>query len=149
MKKIFIILFAFALCVGMNSCIKETKEAPEQLVEGATEEIPSLSDLVEKAKAESANWSVEEWKEQFKNMLLAIKPMKVEQDEITKKLGGDPSKEEELKQATEEIEKKYPNFNELIAEFKTLASATENGRLVIDDEEWGDNIMEELGVPNI
>ena len=87
MKKLLIGLFAFALCMGINSCAKENKEAAEKAGEEvveAVEKTPVLADIVAKAKAEGANWSVDEWKEQFKQVLLAIKPMMVELSDMAK-----------------------------------------------------------------
>ena len=150
---------AFALCLGMNSCIKETKDATDQAkdaveqakdaVEQVVEETPVLADVVAKAKAEGANWSVDEWKEAFKQTLLAIKPMMVDMKEISDKMKEDPSKAVELMTQMKDLEKKYPDFSKLMDEFSELAEATANGKVVIDDEEWGKKIMEELGVPDI
>ena len=148
MKKLLIGMFAFALCLGMNSCIKENKEAAEKAVEEVVEKAPALADIVAKAKAEGANWSVDEWKEQFKQVMLAIKPMMVELSEISKQVQEDPSKTVELMTKAQEIEKKYPDFNKLMDEFSEIAEATANGKVVIDDEEWGKKMMEELGIPD-
>lgn len=151
MKKLLIGLFAFALCMGINSCAKENKEAAEKAGEEvveAVEKTPVLADIVAKAKAEGANWSVDEWKEQFKQVLLAIKPMMVELSDMAKQAKADPSKAIELMTKVQDIDKKYPDFSKLMDEFTEIASATENGKVVIDDEEWGKKMMDELGVPD-
>ena len=148
MKKILIGMFAFALCLGMNSCIKENKEAAEKAVEEVVEKAPALADIVAKAKAEGANWSVDEWKEQFKQVMLAIKPMMVEMSDLVKNMKDDPSKMAEMVKESENIQKKYADLNKLMEEFSEIAEATENGKVVIDDEEWGKKMMEELGIPD-
>ncbi len=151
MKKLLIGLFAFALCMGMNSCAKENKEAAEKAGEEVVEVVektPVLADIVAKAKAEGANWSVDEWKEQFKQVLLAIKPMMVELSDMAKQAKADPSKAIELMTKAQDIDKKYPDFSKLMDEFTEIASATENGKVVIDDEEWGKKMMDERGVPD-
>ena len=148
MKKLLIGMFAFALCLGMNSCIKENKEATEKAVEEVVEKAPALADIVAKAKAEGANWSVDEWKEQFKQVMLAIKPMMVEMSDLVKNMKDDPSKMAEMVKESENIQKKYANLNKLMEEFSEIAEATENGKVVIDDEEWGKKMMEELGIPD-
>ena len=148
MKKILIGMFAFALCLGMNSCIKENKEAAEKAVEEVVEKAPALADIVAKAKAEGANWSVDEWKEQFKQVMLAIKPMMVEMSDLVKNMKDDPSKMAEMFKESENIHKKYADLNKLMEEFSEIAEATENGKVVIDDEEWGKKMMEELGIPD-
>ena len=141
-------MFAFALCLGMNSCIKENKEAAEKAVEEVVEKAPALADIVAKAKAEGANWSVDEWKEQFKQVMLAIKPMMVEMSDLVKNMKDDPSKMAEMVKESENIQKKYADLNKLMEEFSEIAEATENGKVVIDDEEWGKKMMEELGIPD-
>lgn len=151
MKKILIGMFAFALCLGMNSCVKETKDAAEQAkdaVEQVAEKAPALADIVAKAKAEGANWSVDEWKEQFKQVMLAIKPMMVEMSDLVKNMKDDPSKMAEMVTESENIQKKYADLSKLMDEFSEIAEATENGKIVIDDEEWGKKMMEELGIPD-
>lgn len=148
MKKLLIGMFAFALCLGMNSCIKENKEAAEKAVEEVVEKAPALADIVAKAKAEGANWSVDEWKEQFKQVMLAIKPMMVEMSDLVKNMKDDPSKMAEMIKESENIQKKYADLNKLMEEFSEIAEATENGKVVIDDEEWGKKMMEELGIPD-
>ena len=148
MKKLLIGMFAFVLCLGMNSCIKENKEAAEKAVEEVVEKAPALADIVAKAKAEGANWSVDEWKEQFKQVMLAIKPMMVEMSDLVKNMKDDPSKMAEMVKESENIQKKYADLNKLMEEFSEIAEATENGKVVIDDEEWGKKMMEELGIPD-
>ena len=150
MKKFLIGIVALVLCLGMNSCKKEG--APEGEKQDATEKVaeaPSLADVVAKAKAEGANWSVDEWKEAFKSVALAIKPMMVEMNEVTKKVEADPSKAGDLMKELEAIQAKFPDFEKLMDEFTATAEGCENGKAVIDDEEWGTKMMEELGVPKL
>ena len=151
MKKFLIGIIALVLCLGMNSCKKEG--APEgEKQDAATEKVaeaPSLADVVAKAKAEGANWSVDEWKEAFKSVTLAIKPMMVEMNEVTKKVEADPSKAGDLMKELKAIQAKYPDFEKLMDEFTAIAEGCENGKAVIDDEEWGTKMMEELGVPKL
>ena len=155
MKKIVIGMLALVLCLGMNSCKKEAAPAAEQAPEG-TEQVaaaepqgPSLAEIVEKAKAEGANWSVDEWKEQFKAFALALKPMLVEMDGITKQIEADPSKAADLMKKIEEVKTNYPDAEKLMGEFNKIAEGCANGKAVVDDEEWGQKMMEELGVPKL
>ena len=103
MKKLLIGTVAIALCLGMNSCKNEaaatdketpsteqisqetsdsngpTTESTEQFSDATsqTTDNPSeaTADLLAKAKAEGANWSVDQWKGAFKDMMLIAKPM--------------------------------------------------------------------------
>ncbi len=151
MKKVLFGMIAVALCIGLNSCKKEAAATPEgegtEQVAQAPEEAPaaSLSDIVEKAKAEGANWSADEWKEQTKNALLAFKPYAVAFNEVMKKvMSGDNSALEEGKK----LETDYPNFSELMNSFVELAGNSENGKACVDEAELA-KMMEELGVPAI
>ena len=156
MKKFLIGIFALVLCLGMNSCKKETPAEGAKDADAATETkaavdeaAPSLADILEKAKAEGANWSVDEWKEQFKNALLAVKPVMLEMEEATKQMKDDPSKAMDLLKKIEEIKAKYPDFDKQMEEFNKIAESCPNGKAVVDDEEWGQQITKELGIPDM
>ncbi len=151
MKKVLFGMIAVALCIGLNSCKKEAAATPEgegtEQVAQAPEEAPaaSLSDIVEKAKAESANWTADDWTEQAKNALLAFKPFAVAFSEVMKKIeGGDTAA---LKEA-EKVEADYPNYNELIESFFELAKNSEAGKAVADEAALA-KMMEELGIPDL
>ena len=45
------------------------------------------------------------------------------------------------------IEEQYPGYEKLIRELGEAASQTANGKTVMDDQEWIDKTMAELGVP--
>lgn len=155
MKKIFIGMVALALCLGMNSCKKEAAPAEDKTTsteqvseaEGQADEAPSTTaaELLAKAKAEGANWSVDEWKAAFKDMLLISKPMMVELNDMLKDLKDEPTK---ALQKAKDIEEKYGDVEKIMDEFEKFAETTVNGKLVVDDEEWGKQLMEKLGIPN-
>ena len=153
MKKFLIGIFALVLCLGMNSCKKETPaegaEAVKETKEAVEKAAPSLPEIIEKAKAEGANWSVDEWKEQFKNALLAVKPMMLEMEEATKQMEADPSKAMDLLKKIEELKTKYPDLDQQMEEFSKIAESFPNGKAVVDDEEWGQQITKELGIPDM
>ena len=102
-----------------------------------------------KAKAEGANWTVDEWKEQFKAMALATKPIMLKMAEALEMFEKDSTKGAELQEAMEKIKADYPDFEKLAKEFDTIAEGTENGKIVANDEVWGKNMMEELGIPDL
>ena len=55
-----------------------------------------------------------------------------------------------IKEVAEDLEKnqaEYERIEKLFEELNTAASATANGKAVIDDEEWGNAVMKELGFP--
>ena len=142
-------LMAFAAC-GNKSEAPAANDEQAATEQAAAEDVPSLADLVAKAKAEGANWSVDEWKEQFKLSMLAIKPMTLEISEVMKKMeAATPEEAAKLAEEIEALQKKYPDIDKLLEEFVAAAQATENGKVVVDDEEWGKKTREELGIPEL
>ncbi len=139
MKKVLVGMLALVMCLGLASCSKES---------GA-----SLADVVAKAKTDGANWSVDEWKDAMKQMMLAAKPMMVEVSELMKSVQpaegeeADAAKVAEAMTKLADIQNKYPDFEKLMNEFEEAAKATENGKKVIEDEEWAKSVAKELGLP--
>ena len=160
MKKIFGIFMAVALIVGVGSCksgddkasgsasAKASVEASaSQAAPEAAPEV-SLAELVDQAKKDGASWSVDQWKEHFTKILVAYKPFALDMQAILDKVGkGDANFDPEAEAA--EVEKKYPRYGELLEEFTKAARATENGKKVLDDDEWGNAKMKELGIPDL
>ncbi len=154
MKIIIKGLSVLAICICMSSCnnstgTKQEAEATQDNVEQVVEKVMSPAEVLEKAKAEGANWSVDEWKEQFKNFSLAVKPIMMEMDSLVKALQADPSKAEELAKQVEGLKEKYPDFEKITKEFEEAAQATENGKIVYDDKEFEKSLKEELGLPEL
>ena len=127
MKKVLVGMLALVMCLGMVSCSKESAA-------------PNLKDVVEKAKTEGANWSVDEWKAAMKDVMLAVKPMMLEVQDIMKSMEGAEGEEADGAKVVEamaklaDIQKKYPDYENLMNEFEEAAKSTENGKKVIDDE---------------
>ena len=158
MRKLLFVMMAFVLCLGLSSCKKEAPASGDDQtaagVQAADDAAPaiSLADVIANAKDEGANWSVDQWKEQFKNVMLAVKPMFLAMAEINKKMeaaGEDASKMADVMKEVADIQTKFVDVEKQMNEFNEIAEATENGKAVIDDEEWGKQLMEELGIPDI
>ena len=198
MKKIFIGIVAFALCLGMNSCKKEPAPAgnepasteqssgsPDEVSNAgeATEatsgeaaeatsgeaakqtsvatgqssetekkaEAPSASvaDLLAKAKAEGAKWSIDEWKSAYKELLLTGKPIVVELQNIVDDLVNNPSKANEIKSKAKDLEKKVKELNDEYDNFEEFAKTIANGKKVVEDKAWIEKTKKELGVPDL
>lgn len=141
MKKVLIGMLALVMCLGMVSCKKESA--------------PNMADIVAKAKTEGANWSVDEWKDAYKQMMQAAKPMMLELQEVMKSMdnGGDDSdaanaaKFAEAMAKIQELQKKYGDVEKLMDEFDSIAKGTENGKKVSEDDEWAKSVAKELGLP--
>ncbi len=153
MKKAFLSIAAVAVAaVAMVSCGNNTPKNTDQkdsvaavdtaaaaapAAAAAAEQTASLADIVAKAKAEGDKWSEDEWKEQFKQAMLAYKPFAVEVD----KAGF--SDLDKLK----EIEQKYANYPDLINEMAEQAKKTKGGKVITD--QWLADTMKELGIPKL
>ena len=152
MKKAFLSIAAVAVAaIAMVSCGNNTPKNAEQKdsvaavdtaaaaapAAAAAEQTASLADIVAKAKAEGDKWSEDEWKEQFKQAMLAYKPFAVEVD----KAGF--SDLDKLK----EIEKKYANYPDMLNEMAEQAKKTKGGKVITD--QWLADTMKELGIPKI
>ncbi len=148
MKKLLIAMFALIMGVAFTSCKQKTEVEPEK---AATEEkAESLEDLVARAKAEGANWSVDEWKAAVKQAFIAMKPVMDNIQKMTEKTNDENPDLAKIKEVAEDLEKnqaEYERIEKLFEELNTAASATANGKAVIDDEEWGNAVMKELGFP--
>ena len=153
MKKAFLSIAAVAVAaVAMVSCGNNTPKNTDQkdsvaavdtaaaaapAAAAAAEQTASLADIVAKAKAEGDKWSEDEWKEQFKQAMLAYKPFAVEVD----KAGF--SDLDKLK----EIEKKYVNYPDMLNEMAEQAKKTKGGKVITD--QWLADTMKELGIPKL
>ena len=145
-------MVAIAMSISYMSCKNEAgKDAASGEQKSAVENVEQkvdLAALVEKVKAEGANWSIDEWKDAFKQALIALKPMMTSMSEFQNKLKG--AKDDEAAKLMTEMEakvKEYEPLEKAMTEFEEAAKATENGKKVLDDEEWGKQMMKELGFP--
>ena len=172
-------MFAFALCMGMTSCKDsankdkndstkteaaadnkdgEKKDDANANKDEAEAKAPAadvsniegtLKDIVAKAKEEGANWSVDDWKAQFKAALTAMKPMMLQMKEIQDKIAADPSKAEEIVKNAQGLEDQYKKVAAFSDEFEEIAKQSENGKKVLEDEEFSKQVMQELGLGDL
>lgn len=118
-------------------------EATDSTVAAPAADVPALADILEKAKAEGANWTADQWKENLTAALNAYKPFAVEYAELFK----DPTKLDE--NAIKNLEDKYgKDFPELIQQFVDLAEKSDNGKDLVTDEALK-KTMEEMQIPEL
>ena len=153
MKKLFVFMFALSLGLCITSCKQKSGEAAPAETEQAEAEqqqdpVEVMKALIEKAKADGANWSVDEWKDVYKQALVAMKPMLNELGALTSSADAksDPSKIAEMMEKAKKLEEQYKPLQDAMEEFEAIAKGTENGKAVNDDEEWGKSTMKELGI---
>ena len=137
MKKII-----FALCMMMGLFMVSCQNSAD------------MKSIVEKAQKEGANWSVDEWKDAFKCMMQGMKPMYEEMQGLQKEMEGKSEEEQaaaaaDMMKKAQELQEKYGDVEKLMGDFEKAANATENGKKVANDEEFGKQVMKELGMEGI
>ncbi len=152
MKKVLLLLVA-VVGLTMIACTSNEGTKPaaadgEKPAAEKVEEKVDINELVAKAKAEGANWSVDEWKAAFKSMLIGVKPMLDFMNDMKEKMekGSEADKIKMLGELEAKAKEMEP-FEKAMDEFNNAAQATENGKKVADDEEWGKQVLKELGYP--
>ena len=140
--------------LGMTSCKQnaasgEAAQAEETEQAAPADPMEALTALMEKVKAEGANWTEDQWKENFKQAVIAAKPMFVELGAITNEMKaaeGDEAKAMELLGKMSEVAKKYKGVDSLFSAYGEVAQSFPNGKKVNDDKEWCEKLMKELGI---
>lgn len=142
-------MLAFVLTLGMVSCKdKAPAEKAKEVAEKVEKATPTLEEIIAQAKAEGANWSVDQWKDAFRNAAINMKPLLLALKEMQDKIGEDPAKAAEFIDQMKEKEAQFEGLGKLMEQFEEVANATENGKKVADDEEWGKQMLQELGLPD-
>lgn len=150
MKKVLLLFVAFAMSIGFVSCAntgENTAAAGDD--KAKTENVEKkvdINELVAKAKAEGANWSVDEWKAAFKDLFIAAKPLLDFMKDFKEKLEKDPAAAAALMEGMEK-NNEFDAIDKAMDEFTNAAGATENGKKVMDDEAWAKQMLKELGYP--
>ena len=142
MKKLFVVFSVAAfIAMGMASC-KQKSEAPAAENQAEAEQVetqqPNAEEIIAKAKAEGANWSVDEWKANTKDMMIAMKPALMKIAELVGKMEKEPDKVADIMKEMEGLKGEYEPLEKLMNEFEEIANSTVNGKTVMDDESWGD-----------
>ena len=124
MKNFWIGMLALMLGFCVVSCKENPNKDDKAKAESEqVEEKVDLADIVAKAKAESANWTADEWKENMKKAMIAVAPSLQKVSEMMKNIGDDPQKAAE-------------------------ALASEIGKAVMEDTVWANQMKKELGIPD-
>ena len=152
MKHLFAGIVAIALVLGMASC-KQKSEAPaaESAGQAETEQVEtkqlSVEEIVAKAKAEGGNWSVDEWKSATRDMMTALQPVLSKLGDLLAQIEKDPAAAVNAMTQVQELENEFKPMEGLLNQFEEIARSTKNGKIVMDDEEWGKELKKELGLP--
>lgn len=165
MRKLSIAIMAVAMGITITSC-KQKNEAPQASqveptpTETATEDskvtdspsteslaTPSLADVVAKAKANGAKWSVDEWKTAYKELFVCIKPQMIKISELVQKLEKDPANAASVMKELGERQEEFKSVETLIEEFQRIAETTANGKSVNEDKAFQKQVVKDLELP--
>lgn len=151
MKKFMIFTAALVISLCFASCKQQsepTKDGDVKTEAVEKQDVPSLEELVSKAKAEGANWSIDQWKEASKSVLINITPMLTAIKELSDKIEKNPENVVSVLSEMEKKQKEFEGVEKLMNEFEAAAEATENGKAVLNDEAWEKEVKKELGLPD-
>jgi len=153
MKKTLVVMMAFMLGLAITSC----KQGPKAVdaAEAAADPAKTLTELVDKAKAEGANWSVDEWKDAFKTAMACVAPTMKEVQDLTNSLQTKEGEEPDTAKLAEvmtklgELKVKYDPIENLISQFDSISKSYPNGKAVADDKAFEEQCMKEFGIPDL
>ena len=109
--------------------------------------LKALEEIVAKARANGAQWTVDEWKLQTKNIFVVMTPFFKQMGDFQKMAEENPDNVAAAMASIAQLEQDMEPYVKLVDEFDTLAEATEAGKAVMDDDEWAEQMMRELGIP--
>ena len=137
MKKFFLAgIVALAMGFAFVSCNQKSDAPVDIKTDGTT-----------KAKADGANWTIDQWKYVFKQAAIAFKPLMVKMAELTDGLGGEGAAEKMAE--FEKFAGEYEPVEALMDEFNKIAESCSNGKAVLDDKDFGKQLTDEIGLPDL
>jgi hypothetical protein len=150
MKKIFVVMMAFALGMAVTSCKQGQKSeaAAAEQTEGSSLEI--MTNLVEKVKSEGANWSEEQWKDAYKQAFAVTVPIMKSFVEIAQAVNSETPDTAAISAAAkkaEAMEKEFKPLGELVERFDSIAKTFPKGKSVSEDKEFEKQMFKEFGFP--
>ena len=170
MKKIQLIVLTMAVGLAVVSCkndpagTSQNEQATENVaadsaksdkaIADTTAAAPkeeardSLPEIVAKAKTDGAKWTVDQWKLVFKDFALIYKPLAIKMESLIKQM-QDTTKILDAMKELKKYEGEYKVFDKSFKEFTEAAQASANGKKMIQDEQWVQKTMDELGIPDL
>ena len=144
-KTIFIIL---ALLLAMPTAVLSSPVMKcSSVLQSPQPSLKTLEEIVAKARVNGAQWTVDEWKLQTKNIFVVMTPFFKQMGDFQKMAEENPDNVAAAMASIAQLEQEMKPYEKLAEEFGTLAEATEAGKAVMDDDEWAEQMMRELGIP--
>lgn len=144
-KTIFIIL---ALLLAMPTAVLSSPVMKcSSVLQSPKPSLKALEEIVAKARANGARWNVDEWKLHTRNALVVVAPLIKRMSDLQKLAEDNPDSVTVAMESAEALEQEMEPYTKLLDEFGTIAENTEAGKAVMDDHEWAEQMMRELGIP--
>lgn len=151
MKKMFVVMMAFVLGMAVTSCKQSSPKAEgAQTEEAAENPQEAVKALVEKASAEGANWTADQWKDAAKQIVVAMAPalqLMNEMNQIISAEKPDTAKLNATISKLEEVSKEIKPIEEFMEKFDSIAKTTEIGKAVLEDKEFEKELKKAAGLP--
>jgi hypothetical protein len=153
MKKTLVVMMALMLGLAITSCKQGPKAADPEAA--AADPAQTLTELIEKSKADGSKWSVDEWKDAYKTAMVAVAPTLKEigtiMEQFKPKEGEDidTTKLAEAMNKMKAIEEKFAPVQELLNQFDSISKSYPNGKAVSEDKAFEEQCMKEFGIPDL
>ena len=153
MKKTLVVMMAFVLGLAITSCKQGPKAADPEAA--AADPAQTITELIEKSKADGSKWSVDEWKDAYKTAMVAVAPTLKEigtiMEQFKPKEGEDidTTKLAEAMNKMKAIEEKFAPVQELLNQFDSISKSYPNGKAVSEDKAFEEQCMKEFGIPDL
>jgi hypothetical protein len=153
MKKTLVVMMALMLGLAITSCKQGPKAADPEAA--AADPAQTLTELIEKSKADGSKWSVDEWKDAYKTAMVAVAPTLKEigtiMEQFKPKEGEDidTTKLAEDMNKMKAIEEKFAPVQELLNQFDSISKSYPNGKAVSEDKAFEEQCMKEFGIPDL
>ena len=153
MKKTLVVMMAFVLGLAITSCKQGPKAVDPEAA--AADPAQTLTELIEKSKADGAKWSVDEWKDAYKTAMVDVAPTMKEigaiMEQFKPKEGEDidTTKLAEAMTKMKDLEEKFAPVQELLNQFDSISKSYPNGKAVSEDKEFEQQCMKEFGIPDL
>ena len=151
MKKLLIGLFAFFMVMGMVSCAKDgAKGDAKEAVKVDPQEV------LDKAKAEGANWDEAQWKDAIRDMFKGLTPlfdfMRDMQDQMAEaeKMEDEAQKLAAAAKIMADVQAKQQEFeplSKIMEEFEGLGEKFPALQKVLDDKAFQEELKKEFNLP--
>ena len=107
-----------------------------------------IKGVIEKAKAEGANWTEAQWKDAFKEVMNAAKPMFSDMQEMQKKVeaaGSDAEAIGKIMEDAQKLQDKYKDLGAQFEEFEKIVEANPTAKKIMDDKAFQEELKKDLG----